>query len=393
MAVSIEDRSSHSEMRILSIQKIISALQKGFLTKNEIVSETGLSWGSCSTIINLLHDKEIVKKYDNNISSGRGRRTSEYHFNSGKYLLFGMEIKEDEILCSIINFGEKELYRNRFRLTEVIKPSNIAGLVSSVFINSLIEIGVKVENIKGFSIALAGGVDVDNKKWLSSPRIKAINNFNFNQLFNILPPIPYTFIEHDIHAQASSVLNLKSWQDDNYVFIHVGNGIGMSIFNKELFLGNRGFAGEIGHIPYRSSVNDKSLNVPIQNIEHAISTKGIINFVNENYGLSINSINEIPEGILEDSKLFDHVYNALKYLLIVATNILDPRTIIIGGMSIDLLSPKLQTQISEKLREETWAGGPENIRWYHHEDMFGAYGTILNVSKKIINSVIENELI
>lgn len=392
MVVPSEERSSHREMRILSIQKIISALQKGFLTKNEIVSETGLSWGSCSTIINLLHEKGIVKKHENSISVGRGRRTSEYHFNTEKYLLFGMEIREDEILCSIINFGEKELYRNKFNLTEVIKPSNIVGLVSSVFINSLIEFGVKAENIIGISIAIAGGVDAENKKWISSPRIKAINNFNFNLLFSILPPIQYTFIEHDIHAQATSVLRLKGWQEDNYVFIHVGNGIGMSIYNKKLFLGNRGFAGEIGHIPYRFSINDKNLVASRQNIEHAISVKGILNFVHENYGLSVSNISEIPETILEDTKLFDHVYNALKYLLIVTTNILDPETIIIGGVSIDFLSPKLQNQISEKLREDTWAGGPENIKWYQHEDMFGAYGTILNVSKRIINSIIEKEL-
>jgi len=383
------EQSSHQGMRITSIQKIVYALKKGIYTKNGIISETNLSWGSCISIINLLYEKEIILKTNNKISIGKGRKTSEYHFNSRKNLLFGMEIREDEILCSIINWEDYEISRYAFPLQVEIKHSNIAGLVSSAYINSLVEAGIKPESVIGLSIALAGGVDIVNKKWLFAPRIKSINNYNFSQLFKILPSISYTFIEHDIHAQASSVMRQRKWDDNNYVFLHIGRGISMSIFNNGLYLGNRGFAGEIGHIPYPSSC----IKGELRSVESVISMKGIIDFINGSYGLGIKSLDEMSNVLKKDDRLLDHVYNAVKYIMIVTTNILDPDTIIIGGSVLEPFYPKLKERIEKAIRNDTWAGGPKNIKWYNHEEMYGAYGTILNASNSIINAVIEEKLI
>ena len=384
-----KERTSHREMRITSIQKIVYALKKGIYTKSGIVSETNLSWGSCSSIINLLHEKEIILKTNNKIGVGKGRKTSEYHFNSQKNLLFGMEIRENEILCSLINWGEHETSRYTYPCKVAINNSNIAGLVSAAYVNSLVVAGIKPESVIGLSIALSGGVDVGKKKWLFAPRIKSINNYSFNQLFRILPPLSYTFIEHDILAQASSVMQQRKWNDTNYVFLHIGNGIAMSIYNDGIFMGDRGFAGEIGHIPYPSSCEKGEL----QTVESAISMKGVIDFINKIYGLEIKSINEVPDAIKKDDRLLNHVYNAVRYILVVTTNVLDPNTIIIGGPVLEPFYPELKERIEKEIRNDTWAGGPKNIKWYRNEEMYGAFGTILNASNSIINSVIEEKLI
>jgi len=383
------EQPSHREMRMTSIRKIVSALRKGIYTKNGIVEETNLSWGSCSSIINLLHEKEIILIKDNKIGEGRGRKTAEYHFNNQQNLLFGMEIREDEILCSIINWGEEEISRHTYPIQDTITHSNIVGLVSSAYITSLIEIGIRPESIIGLSIALAGGVDVTNKRWLFAPRIKAINSFNFNQLFKVLPAIPYTFIEHDIHAQATSVIRNRNWTEDDYVFLHIGSGISMSIYNKGLYLGNRGFAGEIGHIPYSTN----SLGNEYTSIESAISTKGLINYINRNYSLKISCLNDIPDQIRTDNSLLDYVYNAVKFTIIVTSNILDPRTLILGGSVVELFYPTLIDRVEKEIKEVTWAGGPQNIRWYKNDEMYGALGTILNASETIITAVIEDKLV
>ncbi len=383
------EQSSHKEMRISSIQKVVNALKKGIFTKNGIMEETNLSWGSCSSIINLLYEKEIIIKTENRLGVGKGRRTSEYQFNNQKNLFFGMEIREDEILCSIMNWGEGEISRNSYPNQMSINHSNIAGMVSSAYINSLVQAGIKPDSVIGLSLALAGGIDIINKRWLFAPRIKSIKNYNFNQLFNILPAIPYTFIEHDIHAQASSVIRQQKWNDSNYVFLHIGSGISMSIFDNGLFLGTRGFSGEIGHIPYTFSDQVGEF----QSVESAISMKGLVEFVNKSYGAGIKSINELPNELREDELLFKYVYTAIKYILVVTTNILDPNTIIIGGSVLEPFYPRLKERIEKEIRNFTWAGGPKNIKWYNHDDMYGAYGTILNAGKAIINSVIEEKLV
>jgi len=383
------DQTSHKEMRISSIQKVVYALKRGIYTKNGIMAETNLSWGSCSSIINLLYEKEIIIMTENKLGVGKGRKTSEFQFNNQKNLLFGMEIREDEILCSIMNWGEEEISRNSYPYQAPINHSNIASIVSSAYVNSLVLAGIKPDSVIGLSVALAGGIDIINKRWLFAPRIKSINNYNFNQLFKILPAIPYTFIEHDIHAQASSVIRQQKWNDSNYVFLHIGSGISMSIFDNGLFLGNRGFSGEIGHIPY--SFSDRKGE--FQSVESAISMKGLVDFVNESYNAGINNINELSDELRQDERLFNYIYTAIKFILIVTTNILDPNTIIIGGSVLEPFYPRLKERVENEIRNFTWAGGPKNIKWYNHDDMYGAYGTILNAGNTIINSVIEEKLV
>lgn len=387
--MAIKGNNSHQEMRFLSIQKVLKALQNGAQSKNDILASTGLSWGSCSTIINLLNDRQILKHTLDKETEGRGRKTRNYSFTKKKFLLYGMEPRADEILCSIATLGKEEIFRKTYPLTNALNVENIHESLTATYVSSLIDAKIKSESILGISIALAGGVDTKNSILVSSPRIPGIDHFDFNTVFKLLPNIKYHYIEHDIHAQASSVLHSKKWNDRNYVFVHLGKGVSLSIFNNDLFLGHRGFAGEIGFIPYEYQGSSSKNGI----VESAISKNGIVDFVNKNFGQNINSMPEIKQEILESEKYIQHLYEVLKFILIVITNILDPETIIIGGPSIESIKHTLEEKIEKNIRKETWVGGPQNIKWYDSQDMFGAYGTLLNASKTVTSNCIRDCLL
>ncbi len=380
--------STHQSMRISTINRVIKALQNGASSKSEILKSTELSWGACSGLINMLYEHDILVKEKDNERQGKGRKTFTYSFNSSEYLLFGMEIRANDILCSIINFGKQEIFREVYTTKGSLNADNLSQNVSKAFISTLLESSVKPEHIIGISFAVAGGVDVKNLKWVFTPRIKGINNLDFRQLVKILPGIDYLNVEHDIHAQATSVIHSRAWDDDNYVFLHIGRGISMSIYSNGVFTGSRGFSGEIGHIPLRSCNVDKE-----KNIETAISVKGILNFINERFNSKLKNLSEIPSEIRNNEAVLEHIIEVLEYVLIVATNIIDPKTIIVGGPSLEPFYEGIQSRIEKNIRYRTWVGGPENIKWYYNKDMFGAYGTILNASDKMIDSYIEEHLI
>jgi len=363
--------STHQLMRISTIGKVIKVLQTGAASKSEILKCTQLSWGSCSSIINMLNERGILIKEKEGENSGRGRKTFTYSFSSKENLLFGMEIRAKEILCSIINFGKQEIYRQTYPTREAVAVNNLSGYVSKAFINALVESAVKPEQVLGISFAVAGGVDVKNLRWVYTPRIRGINNLDFRALVRILPEISYLHVEHDIHAQAASVINSRSWDDDNYVFLHIGRGISMSIYNNGLFLGHRGFSGEIGHIPVPGCEMEE-----VKNVESAISVKGILDFINKHFNLNLTDLSDLPPEIINHEELIAHILKVLEYVLIVATNIIDPKTIIVGGPSLEPFYDIIRKRIEETIRYKTWVGGPENIKWYRNDDMFGAYGTI-----------------
>ena len=387
--MAIKGNNSHREMRFLSIQKVLKALQNGAKSKNDILASTGLSWGSCSTIINLLNERQILKHTLDKETEGRGRKTRNYSFTKKNFLLYGMEPRADEILCSIATLGKEEIFRKTYPLKDALSADNIHESLTATYVSSLIDAKIKSQSILGISVALAGGVDTKNSILANSPRIPGIDHFDFNTVFKLLPNIKYHYIEHDIHAQASSVLHSKKWNDRNYVFVHLGKGVSLSIFNNGLFLGHRGFAGEIGFIPYEYQGSTSQNRI----VESAISKKGIVDFVNKNFGQNINSMPEITQDILESDKYIQHLYDVLKFILIVITNILDPETIIIGGPSIESIKHILEEKIEKNIRKETWVGGPQNIKWYDNKDMYGAYGTLLNTSKTITNNCIRDCLL
>ncbi len=53
----------------------------------------------------------------------------------------------------------------------------------------------------------------------------------------------------------------------------------------------------------------------------------------------------------------------------------------------------LKEKIEKNVRKETWVGGPAEFKWYGSDDMYGAFGTILNKSDRVMKSFLEDFLI
>ena len=118
---------SHKEMRVSTLMKVINAVREGASSKNEIQEKTGLSWGSCSEIITLLSDENLIKssKIDNKNEGRPGRKATGFEFNSKKFLLAGMELKAQSVACSLVSLGKVELNREEYQLPEKLTNDNV----------------------------------------------------------------------------------------------------------------------------------------------------------------------------------------------------------------------------------------------------------------------------
>lgn len=376
--------TSHQEMKKQGILKVLKALRNNAINRQEIVEQTGLSWGSCFNNINFLMEKEILVSETDTSTSGRGRKMHAYRFNDGKYLLFGMEPRSSEVLCSISNFGGEEIYRSVFPLNDPLNIDNLHRSLNAAFIHSLIGAELKPDKILGMSLAVAGGVDTRNMIWTHSPRIGGVDHFDFRSFFSMLPDIRFHVVEHDIHAQASSVMNANGWSENSYAFVHLGRGVSTSVYHDGLITGYRGFAGEIGHIPF-TGYPGGALSDAGENVESYISLKGMLQYINTEFHEMFQRFEDVPVRILHDGKVRDHVERVVVYIMHVLANLFDPKVIIAGGPSIEPFLDQLSERIPGALRKLAWAGGPEEVRWYKNEDMFGAYGTALNARDKIMD--------
>ena len=279
---------AHKEMRVRTLMKVVNAIREGASSKNQIRESTGLSWGSCSEIISLLCREGMirVRKTTGHHDGRPGRRASGYEFTRLKFLLAGMELKARSIDCSLVNLGGIELNRKEYSLPDKPTNENIFKQISAVYINFLVDSGIKPNTLLGLSISLTGAVDPLKKRLIFSPRYDSLEEMDFSMLQELLPQIEYFSVDHDINAQSSSVMDKNGWKESNYAFVHCGEGVGMGFYNKEIYTGSRGFAGEIGHVPYPGLKGNRKCPCGKMNCyETVLSNKGIKDLIREITGI------------------------------------------------------------------------------------------------------------
>ncbi len=385
----------HKEMRISTVMKVLDSIRDGARSKNEIMKMSGLSWGSCSEIIKMLIEIKLVRsfKIDYGDHDRAGRKATGYYFNTKSFLLVGMELKARSASCSLVNLGNIELHRKEYPILSLTNR-NIYQQISSVFIRFMIDSGVKTEDLLGLSISLTGAVDPVKKRLIFSPRYKSLENVDFSLLEELLPSVYSLNIDHDIIAQSSSVMDKNGWNFDNYAFIHIGEGVGMISFDKDYYKGGRGFAGEVGHIPFEGFDKERLCSCGKKNCYEAfLSSDGIRGIVEEITGIKPESIKNLDKAVLTDNRVVSFVTNALSSMILIVSNILDPGVIIIGGESIEPFIPLVKDEVELRLRHEAWMGGSREIKWYSHTDINCAYGTIINASGQILEKYIKQKLI
>lgn len=390
------DAGAHKEMRVRTLMKVVNAIREGAYSKFQIQENTGLSWGSCSEIISLLSREDLisVRKTASQHDSRPGRKASGYEFSTMKFLLAGMELKARSIDCSLVNLGGTELNRKEYSLPDKPTNENIFRQISTVYINFLVDSGVKPHALLGLSLSLTGAVDPVKKRLIFSPRYDSLKEMDFSMLQDLLPHIEYFCVDHDINAQSSSVMDKNGWKEANYAFVHCGEGVGMGFYNKEIYTGSRGFAGEIGHVPYHGLKENRICPCGKMNCyETVLSNKGIKDLILEIYGIVPVSMGDLDKSVLTDPILNGIIADAISEMLILISNMLDPGLIVIGGEAIDPFIPEIKHKVVRSLREKAWQGGAEMVRWFHPADINCAYGTIINATPVMIEQYLREKLV
>lgn len=371
----------HKHMRSNTLLSIAEAIKEGgAMSKRDIQDKTGLSWGSCNEAINLLVNEGLLNAYkvDGNAA---GRKLTKYRFTNDQYLACGMEIQKQSIICSLANFGMKELFHEKFDIKSPFSKANFFNSILNVFNKFLKRNGVGREHLLSLTISLTGAVDIISERLVYSPRYPNIANLDFGPLKKLLAPTKYFFVEHDIKGQTSSIIKKYKWKEENFVFLHFGEGVGMSIYNRGFESGFNGFAGEIGHLPFHVSLKkDRSCSCGRVNCYETLLSKTGVNDLLDAYNNDHEAVsNLIAQGVSE--------------IVVMIANIINPQAVFYGGDAIEPFLGDIDSVIKQSVQNQAWQGGVEIIRSYSAHDINCAYGAILNSSSLITERYISDHLI
>jgi predicted NBD/HSP70 family sugar kinase len=379
-------------MRRNTYQQVISALREGVHSKRAIQDHTGLSWGSCSPVINHLLAQGMIIAGDmgSDHTGSKGRKTRYFNFSSKHFLLMGMDIEQSAINCCVATLGNEPLGYHREIFDQPVDGLNLRASILQAYQHCCEHLEIESNRIDSISLSLPGAIDEAQKIWLYSPRIEGIDTYDFSDLESIKGFPDKLYIQHDIHAQANSIIPNTDLNGRDYVFVHVGEGIGMSANMGGIIYGSRGFAGEIGHIPYPYITKEISCSCGNKNcLETVLNSTRILKFVNQQADMSVDTIRDMDDQQILQDTVHQWILPPLVYMATIVSNIFDPQQIIIGGSVLEPFYNYIITPFEEQLREQAWLKGPSEICWYRTEDMDGAYGAILHSGNRIVEGIID----
>ncbi len=242
----LESRKFYKRNKILNIIRYNDNVSRHDLKK--------ITSYSMTTVLNiteeLLKDKLIYEEDCNETRVGRKPLWLKINPVGGYFI--GIEFNLYHMYCAMLNFNGETVFEHSIKISKNTCSDRILENICS-----LIEMAtnmVKGENIFGIGIGVPGYFDSANGIALEYPMIPGWENIPIKKIiedkFNVT-----CHIDNNVTVMAFAYKWLKADEHfDDFIFISIRSGARIvPVINNELFLSNKGFSGQLGHIKIPSS--------------------------------------------------------------------------------------------------------------------------------------------
>ena len=248
--VYVEEKSNISlkEINKKNILKMI--IEIGPISRIDISKQLRISRPTTSVYIGELIKDNLIKEVGKgNSTRYGGKKAVLLQFNRRAGYILGVMIGVKTIRTALTDLESKIVEKIKIPTEEWLGPKAVIDKI----VKSLKEIikisGVNKEKIIGVGIGATGLVDSRKGMVIFSPNLDGWNNIKLKEDVEKRIGLP-TFIENECRIQAIAEKKYGLAKNVNsFVCVETGIGIGTGVFmDNKLVVGNRGMAGEVGHI-------------------------------------------------------------------------------------------------------------------------------------------------
>jgi len=235
----IEKRKQVKKNNIIKVIRENDEVSRYVLKKKTKYSMTTILNSVTSLIeLGLITEEESTQK---NV----GRTPVYLNINpEGRYFV-GIEFNAEKIKASVINFAVEVEYSKKYRMPKEATVDQVMYLLKIAISETLEQISDKAK-IEGIGIGIPGYVDKQNGIALQYSYFKNWYNVQVKKI--IQDAFDYeVFIDNNINALAYHY-RYEHREKKNFVIVSMQYGVRLGIvLDGEIFIGNKGNAGEIGH--------------------------------------------------------------------------------------------------------------------------------------------------
>jgi predicted NBD/HSP70 family sugar kinase len=297
------------------------------ISRADIAQVTGLNKGTVSSLVNELLEEELIYESGPGESSG-GRRPVLLHFNRVAGYSIGINIGVNYILGVLTDLKGDILIEENQMITDSSYPV-VIELVKKMVVTLMKGMPKSRYSTVGIGIGVPGIVDKEGFVLLAPnlgwKRIDVKNEIL--QEFN-LPVI----VENEANAGAYGEKQFGAGQNfQNIIYISAGIGIGVGIIlNGELYKGESGYSGEMGHMII--DLNGKPCSCGSKGCWEAYASEHALLNMSTKEDVSLETLIQYAEQHeIESLELFNQLGCYLGYGINNIINTFNPEQIIIGN--------------------------------------------------------------
>jgi glucokinase-like ROK family protein len=227
-------------------------LKNGEVTKADLISSLPYSRSKINNGISALIKKKYIKSSGAGEYTG-GRRSIRFSMNGEFGMVAGVDIGATSIDIMLADLSGKRLARVSEPCNVRLGPVVILERVCRLLAILLDENNLPSERLISIGIGVPGPVDYENGMVVSPPIMPGWDGFHIVQYVQNDFPGSHVVVDNDVNVMALGEKFGGAARDhQNLIFVKIGTGIGSGIIcNGEIYRGNNGCAGDIGHITVR----------------------------------------------------------------------------------------------------------------------------------------------
>ena len=308
--------------------------QVGPVSRAQIARESGLSKPTVSQALAALERGKLVREAGRT-SGGKGPTALLYELNPKAGWVVGIDVGRDRVRAAIADLTGDFIARRDER-ARVRSADTLLGQIGEISHGLAADAGIRWRQVTSAAVASPGVLEPSRGKVVLAHNLPGWGRSGLVEALREELGTALTF-ENDVNLATVG----EQWRGlgkgvQNFVFLHVGTGVGMGlVVNGQLFRGAHGAAGEVGYLPLATADPHDPENLRHGALEGAVGAAGVVGLA-RTLGMKPpltpkKIFASARKGEVRARKVVELVADRIALAIAAVIPVVDPELVILGG--------------------------------------------------------------
>jgi predicted NBD/HSP70 family sugar kinase len=326
--------------------------QVGPVSRAQIARDSGLSKPTVSQALSALERAKLVREAGRS-SGGKGPTAVLYELNPRAGWVVGIDVGRDRVRAAIADLTGDFIARRDER-ARVRSADTLLEQIGEISHGLASEAGIRWRQVTSAAVASPGVLEPSRRTVALAHNLPGWGRLGLVEALRKELGTSLTF-ENDVNLATVG----EQWRGlgkdvQNFVFLHVGTGVGMGlVVNGRLFRGAHGAAGEVGYLPLATADPHDPENLRHGALEGAVGAAGVVELA-RSLGMPApltprKIFNAARKGDPPARKVVELVADRIALAIAAVVPVVDPELVILGGgigQNGDLLLERVERELS-----------------------------------------------